>query len=94
MYMDKLDGRIGNEFLDAKAAETRAAQAAIARPGGPPDGEPELHRGGRPATGTGAPRARPVRESAASRKTQTPKSRTLELHLEGRRTHREIPPTF
>ena len=31
MYMDKLDGRIGNEFFDAKAAETRAAQAAIMR---------------------------------------------------------------
>ena len=31
MYTDKLDGRIGNEFFDAKAAETRAAQAAIMR---------------------------------------------------------------
>ena len=31
MYMDKLDGRIGNEFFDAKAAETRAALAAITR---------------------------------------------------------------
>jgi hypothetical protein len=29
--MDKLDGRIGNAFFDAKAAETRAAQAAIMR---------------------------------------------------------------
>ena len=31
MYMDKLDGRIGNEFFDTKAAETREAQAAIMR---------------------------------------------------------------
>jgi DNA invertase Pin-like site-specific DNA recombinase len=31
MYMDKVDGRIGNAFFDAKAAETRAAQAAIMR---------------------------------------------------------------
>ena len=31
MYMDKLDGRIGNDFFDAKAGETRAAQAAIMR---------------------------------------------------------------
>jgi len=31
MYMDKLDGRIGNDFFDTKAAEMRAAQAAIMR---------------------------------------------------------------
>jgi site-specific DNA recombinase len=31
MYEDKLDGRIGNDFFDAKAYEMRAAQAAIMR---------------------------------------------------------------
>jgi hypothetical protein len=31
MYEDKLDGRIGNDFFDAKAAEMRAAQGAIMR---------------------------------------------------------------
>jgi hypothetical protein len=31
MYMDKLDGRIGNEFFDAKAAEFRVAQCGLMR---------------------------------------------------------------
>ena len=31
MYEDKLDGRIGNDFFDAKATEMRAAQTAIIR---------------------------------------------------------------
>ena len=31
MYEDKLDGRIANDFFDAKAAEMRAAQTAIIR---------------------------------------------------------------
>jgi hypothetical protein len=31
MYMDKLDGRIGNDFFDTKAAEMRTAQAAVIR---------------------------------------------------------------
>ena len=31
MYEDKLDGRIGSDFFDAKAAEMRAAQTAIMR---------------------------------------------------------------
>jgi hypothetical protein len=31
MYMDKLDGRISNEFFDAKAAEFRAAQCGLMR---------------------------------------------------------------
>jgi hypothetical protein len=31
MYEDKLDGRIGNEFFDSKAAEVRTAQTAIMR---------------------------------------------------------------
>ena len=29
MYEDKLDGRIGNDFFDSKAAEMRAAEAGI-----------------------------------------------------------------
>ena len=39
-------------------------------------------------------RARQVGESAASGKTQTPEFRTLELHLERRRTRREISATL
>lgn len=31
MYMDKLDGRIGNEFFDQKAAEFRGDQGRIMR---------------------------------------------------------------
>jgi site-specific DNA recombinase len=31
MYLDKLDGRIGNEFFDTKAAEMRAVQTATLR---------------------------------------------------------------
>jgi hypothetical protein len=31
MYMDKLDGRIGNDFFDTKAAEMRTAQTAVMR---------------------------------------------------------------
>lgn len=46
------------------------------------------------SSGTGAPTARPVRESDASGKTQTPEFRTLELHPEGRRTQREMSVPF
>jgi len=31
MYMDKLDGRIDNEFLDRKAAESRSEQSHLKR---------------------------------------------------------------
>jgi site-specific DNA recombinase len=31
MYMDKLDGRTGNEFFDRKAAELRARQCRLMR---------------------------------------------------------------
>ena len=33
MYMDKLDGRIDNDFFDRKAAEFRAALARLSRTG-------------------------------------------------------------
>ena len=95
MYDDKLDGRIGNDFFDAKAAEMRAEQAAIMR-------DLEAHQtANRSYIEEGvqllelAHRAPVLFESQPPmRETQTPEFRTLELHLEGRRTHREISATL
>jgi hypothetical protein len=95
MYMDKLDGRIGNEFFDQKAAEFRGDQGRIMR-------DIETHQNANRShieEGVKNARTRPtstssVRESTASGKTKAARFCTFELQLEGWLIGGEIPKTL